>query len=229
MAEGGMLPWKANANIVLSPDIDSYGQPLPNPPPGYYWKNEGNNWELIINENEIVQPAKFNAAADEENQDKRIIEHIVLKEDTISGICLKYNITPVLLRRFNRFSGNNIQQFHVLKIPLDARVDPNNIPNQDIYQIRIQQFKHMTNEGDIESKLYLEDANNDLDLAIKNWKNDNIFTKKILNPNQEHSGTHSSKAEYTKLGEVPIPKTIAKNEDTADLGSEVEMKNINED
>ena len=46
--EGGYKPWKVQNIIDNSPDLDSYGRPLPPPPPGYYWERRENlSWELM--------------------------------------------------------------------------------------------------------------------------------------------------------------------------------------
>jgi hypothetical protein len=37
------------------------------------------------------------------------LKHVVLPEDTLAGLCVKYKITPLELRRANNFSGNNLQ------------------------------------------------------------------------------------------------------------------------
>jgi hypothetical protein len=45
--EGGYKPWKTQRIIDNSPDLDSYGKPLPPPPPGFYWeRKEDRSWEL---------------------------------------------------------------------------------------------------------------------------------------------------------------------------------------
>ena len=38
----------------------------------------------------------------------RAVKHIVQSTDTLQGLCLRYKISPVELRQFNRFSGNNL-------------------------------------------------------------------------------------------------------------------------
>jgi hypothetical protein len=46
--EGGYKPWKVQNIIDNSPDLDSYGKPLPPPPPGYFWERRENlSWELM--------------------------------------------------------------------------------------------------------------------------------------------------------------------------------------
>ena len=36
-----------------------------------------------------------------------VLEHVVMPGDTIQGICLRYRVSAVELRRHNNFSGNN--------------------------------------------------------------------------------------------------------------------------
>lgn len=38
----------------------------------------------------------------------KAVKHIVQPTDTLQGLCLRYKISPVELRQFNRFSGNNL-------------------------------------------------------------------------------------------------------------------------
>lgn len=46
--EGGYKPWKTQTIINNSPDLDSYGRPLPPPPSGFFWeKREDHSWELM--------------------------------------------------------------------------------------------------------------------------------------------------------------------------------------
>ena len=46
--EGGYKPWRTQTIVNNSPDLDSYGRPLPPPPSGYYWERRDDlSWELM--------------------------------------------------------------------------------------------------------------------------------------------------------------------------------------
>lgn len=170
MAEGGINPWKLNSRRIDpgSPDLDSYGKPLPSPPLGFFWEcQEDKSWLLNKFDTKLSSSddcTKFECPT--------VLEHIVLPEDTLTGLTLRYKISSLDLRRYNNFSGNNIQYHKTLRIPVAPGV-PINIQEQDSHQVRIVKFRNLTNEGAIEAELYLSESEEDLDKAIAAWKTDN--------------------------------------------------------
>lgn len=99
-----------------------------------------------------------------------ILEHIVMPNDTIQGICLRYRISQVTLRQYNNFSGNAFRSKKTLKIPVDPG-KPVNV-QADTDEILIQKFKNETGETTVEARYYLSENNNNLENAINSWRND---------------------------------------------------------
>ncbi|KAL3808376.1 hypothetical protein ACHAXA_005347, partial [Cyclostephanos tholiformis] len=82
--------------------------PLPNPPKGQEW-----SWDPSTREWKLVPVTTTTTLAS--HRIDRIIgsvdrrEHRVLETDTFAGICLKYGITPVSLRRANDMLGDDLK------------------------------------------------------------------------------------------------------------------------
>lgn len=169
-----MLPWKLDDNKVSTPALDDYGKPLPNPPAGHVWEFGDTKWELVEKKEpaEGVDNAKVYS---EPTKDPLVVGHIVLPSDTLNGLCLRYNVSAVDIRRLNNFSGNQIQYFKTLHIPVGPNALQNDI-KQDPTLLLTQQFKNATGEGEVETKIYLEDAGNDLQKALLQWQADNEAT-----------------------------------------------------
>jgi len=175
MSEGGTLPWKSQKIVDCSPPLDSFLSCLPPPPVGYIWElelrgEEGKQWVLkkyekdtSVGENVVIF------------QNFSCIMHIVMPYDTLQGVCLKYNVRAVDLRRHNTFSGSNIRAFKVLKIPVEAGAPVN--MQEGSPEVLIQIFKNETNESTMEAKFYLEEANWDLQKAISDYKGDEAFER----------------------------------------------------
>jgi len=175
MSEGGTLPWKTQKVENQSPPLHAFIASLPPPPVGWYWERceeEASGWLL----------KKFTKQKGEEAsplvvfQSFSCIQHIVMPQDTLQGICLKYNIKAVDLRRHNTFSGSNIQTFKVLRIPVEAGQTAQ--LQETTPEVLIQCFKNETNESAIEARFYLEEAEWDLDKALADFRSDDKFAKK---------------------------------------------------
>jgi len=163
--EGGWLPWKLQIHKNNSPSLDSYGKPLPPPPPGHIWERQNDgSWQLLKTTNSDDKAPKSSTS------DPRVIEHVVMPGDTLQGICLKYRSSAVSIRRLNMFSGNNIQFKEVLLIPVDGGTvveEQSNTP-----EVILQKFRNATGEGIQESRLYLDEHGWDLDKAVAAWRQD---------------------------------------------------------
>lgn len=200
MAEGGVLPWKVNENKAITPTLDSYGKPLPNPPSGSEWKQVGNEWELV-KVSEEINIDNGECVARENGGDSLIVEHTVLAEDTLNGLCLRYDVSATTLRRFNKFSGSQIQMLKSLKIPVGPNAKVSDI-QQDTGAVISQQFKNATGEGTVETELYLSEANYNLEKALSAWKSDNQAVagmdvssfSKVVPSNQQETEKASSAA-----------------------------------
>jgi hypothetical protein len=174
MAEGGMLPWKLDNNKAITPALDDYGKPLPNPPAGHVWEFIEKKWELIEKTGQDAAAENTKVFA-EPTKDPLIVDHVVLPSDTMNGICLRYNVSAVDIRRLNNFSGSNVQLFKTLRIPVGPNATQSDI-RQDPSLLLPQQFKNLTGEGSVETAFYLEEAGNDLQRALQLWKADNEAT-----------------------------------------------------
>lgn len=164
--EGGQFPWKTQVIKPMSPDLDSYGKPLPSPPFGSYWeKNADGSWHLMKLGKDLEDADDFVVFKEDS-----VIEHVVMPDETIQGLCLRYRISPTELRRYNLFSGNNIQIKKTLRIPIKAGTPT--ITQVDSCEVMIQRFKNETDESHLEARIYLEDSNWNYNLAFKKWQED---------------------------------------------------------
>lgn len=170
--EGGWKLWKLQKIENNSPHLDSYGKPLPSPPPGWYWERlEDHSWELRkfdISEQADANTVEFKAPT--------VIEHVVMSSDTLQGLCLRYRVSAVSLRQHNNFSGSNFKSMKYLRIPIEPGLPINVQPNSE--EIVIQRFKNET--GEAEAKCYLQESDWDLEKAIKSWKGDESWIQNEL-------------------------------------------------
>lgn len=163
--EGPWKTWRIQRIENNSPDLDSYGKPLPPPPPGFYWERlPDKSWELRKYAEPSMTPGSiiFEAPV--------VIEHVILPSDTLQGICLRYRISAVTLRQYNKFSGNAFRSVKTLRIPVEPGL-PVNV-QMSSQEILIQRFKNETGESEIEAKYYLEGRNWNLGDALAEWRGD---------------------------------------------------------
>jgi hypothetical protein len=176
--EGLWKTWRHQTIINNSPDLDSYGKPLPPPPIGFYWSRlEDGSWKL--NKFEEVIDADGDSVL---LQSPAVLEHVIMPEDTMQGICLKYRVSAVTLRQYNNFSGTAFRSKKSLRIPLDAGMRcVSQPPTQDVV---IQKFMNITNEPREEAMFYLEDHNFDLMEALAAINGD---TQWLMEHEQKHA------------------------------------------
>lgn len=105
-----------------------------------------------------------------------IIEHTVMHDDTLQGICLRYRASVMEIRRMNLFSGNNIHCKKTLLIPLKKGVIVTGQENTK--DVILQKFRNETSESLAESRVYLEDNNWELERALKAWREDEQWEHK---------------------------------------------------
>lgn len=184
--EGGLSPWKTQKVINNSPSIQDYSKPLPPPPDGYYWeKNDEGIWQLLQHPGLGIE-CRANATIP-----TAIIEHVILPADTLPGICLRYGVSVVDIRRLNQFSGNAFRSKKVLQIPIQKGV-PVQI-QEKTPDIILQIFKNQTAETTEEAKFYLEESKWDLELALQAWKKDEEW----------NNGTDKEVEKFSKHMTVP--------------------------
>lgn len=187
MAEGGILPWKTNRDNTVYADYSNLQKPLQSPPVGFSWirSEKTGEWELLNESNgerishisdlpplntrqKPVEAVKVEELAD-------FIEHVVMPEDTLQGICLRYKVKVNILRRINGFTGDHFRTEKILRIPTEQlRNSPGAVflPQTRTDDVLVQLFKGETGLGSIEARLYLEDHEFDLEKAKAAWKAD---------------------------------------------------------
>lgn len=163
--EGGYLPWK-NKSIVVADELDSLNKPLPSPPVGFVWSKDCEGvWVLVKVDESANVPERSTS-------DPSVIYHDVQPEDTLQGICLRYGVSIMEVRRVNMFSGNAIQHIKILRIPLIKGVSPVGDERDSSKEAILQRFRDETKESIAESRLYLEDNHWDLTIALSAWRGD---------------------------------------------------------
>jgi hypothetical protein len=200
MPEGGILPWKIQKlNVAPSLSYDSIHKPL-KAPKGKRWNYDSteNEWSLVsettasdesvvvdaivIREDDNDKTSNTNAnttmTLDDTSSSSPFVEHKIESSDTFQGICLKYKITPLELRRANGgFSGQNLQLVpNTLKIPrsnynimtTSAEATPINTEKDAVSILRRK--CHGMSASEAKAYLMLSDWN--LTEAIENAKED---------------------------------------------------------
>jgi LysM repeat protein len=169
--EGGMMPWREQKVVNLSPDLDYFSKSLPPPPSGHFWERQDNGeWVLFrmpYNESVGINTMEFSKPS--------IFEHTIMPTDTLQGICLRYRVSATVLRRMNMFSGNNIHFKKSLLIPVQGGCL---IEFQQVTtEVVLQKFRNATQENAAECRLYLDEHNWNLEAALAAWRNDESWAK----------------------------------------------------
>mmetsp|Transcript_24714 Transcript_24714/g.25345 ORF Transcript_24714/g.25345 Transcript_24714/m.25345 type:complete len:232 (-) Transcript_24714:91-786(-) len=206
--EGPWKVWRHQRIENNSPDLDSYGKPLPSPPPGYYWERlPDKSWELKKYQGPSLTPETiiFEAPA--------VIEHVILPTDTLQGICLRYRISAVSLRQYNNFSGSAFRSKRYLRIPVEPGLPVNvQLSSQETL---IQRFKNETGESEREARYYLEGHNWNLPEALAEWSGDERWMSQQL-PISVFKSTPIAPAQVVSTiaeASYVIPLSIAYNVD----------------
>lgn len=163
--EGGLLPWKSQSIDGHYPDLDSFGKPLPPPPADLRWEQQSDGSWALQSRSEVGNPQGLTKA------DKpTVIEHIVMPQDTLAGLSLRYRVPVAAIRKLNMFSGDRIHFKKSLLIPIDPGVTF--VAQLNTEEVKLQRFRNATGEATEEARLYLSDHDWDVDKAIEAWKND---------------------------------------------------------
>ena len=138
-------------------DEEAYA--LPSPPQGY-------SWRCFPDGTGYLQPDH----SDTDELDRPlVIEHVVMPDDTLLGISLRYRVRVLDLRRLNLLSSDSIFHLKVIKVPVKA----NTIVQLQrcTKDVKIQKFQNATGEGFIEATIYLEenDFNYENGVQIMFW------------------------------------------------------------
>ena len=181
--------------------VDLSSNPLPTPPKGMIWKRDENGeWKCVsasktsLSSGQAQSEERARCSSDE--FDVVWIEHVVMPEDTIRGICLKYRCKIIDLRRYNNFSGNAFRSRKTLRIKVNQKfIDDGLILIQDksLVDVKIQELKYKINEPAEECMYYLRQNDYDVDKAFMAWKEDEQFTVLHYPPLENSKGDNDDK------------------------------------
>jgi LysM repeat protein len=140
---------------------------LPTAPDGFVWiLNPDETCSLVAKPG--VEPSGLVSK-------QLVIEHLVMPDDTLQGICLRYNTSTLDVKRRNYLSSNAISHLRILKIAVKPYTSFKvQLASEDVI---LQKFQNATHEQVTESRLYLEESGYDLDKALHAWKLDEEWVK----------------------------------------------------
>eukprot|EP00535_Pseudo-nitzschia_heimii_P000096 CAMPEP_0197183540 /NCGR_PEP_ID=MMETSP1423-20130617/7872_1 /TAXON_ID=476441 /ORGANISM="Pseudo-nitzschia heimii, Strain UNC1101" /LENGTH=201 /DNA_ID=CAMNT_0042634125 /DNA_START=101 /DNA_END=706 /DNA_ORIENTATION=+ len=199
MAEGGTLPWKIQKlNLAPSLSYDSIHKPL-RAPKGKRWNFDHvhKEWSLvaagegmttasasstsdfaagskIVDSVDIIQDKDGTVGKIKENMGMKppssFLDHFISPSDTFQGICLKYKISPLELRRANGgFSGENLNLVpNPLKIPSKDAVAAE-LTQDQVVDVLLKECRSMSRS---EARAYLMLEDWDLNEALRNAHED---------------------------------------------------------
>ena len=120
-------------------NFSDINQPLPDPPKGQTWIKDGREWKLVPVVEAIRTPADgemataieqldetgdamqavavtavpimncSNVTKDDDEIINGMMYHRVKETDTFQGLCLKYKVTPIEIRRANKMMGRDLK------------------------------------------------------------------------------------------------------------------------
>jgi LysM repeat protein len=168
--EGGYLPWK-NKSINVVDQLEAIRKPLPPPPAGSTWyRSDDGQWYLRSCKGDT--PCIQTVVPECPVPVGTVVTHTVMPDDTLQGLCLRYGCSPLEVRRINNFSGNSIQFKKTLIIPVNRHSCDVEHSVEYSREITVQQFRNATGESLAEARVYLEDADYDLEAALSAWRSD---------------------------------------------------------
>lgn len=171
----------------------SYGgltDPLPDPPGGQEWSHDPitREWKLVP---ATTTTTTTTNNADVDNVDGISRKHRVLTTDTFMGICLKYGITPIMLRRANYMLDDDLKLApEVLVIPSlgdDVARSRRGVGKSQSREEKVaslitkSKLLRTTKRGSVElapseARAYLEMSDWDVNDAMKNFEEDNSWS-----------------------------------------------------
>ena len=172
MAEGGMLAWKRQAideHRGPSANYQNLKLPLPVPPKGMIWVHDESTheWKLHVEKQDSSEVLEDDEGS--KSLDDNFVWHTITPTDTFQGICLKYKVSAMALRRLNHFSGSNLGLVpNPLRIPRSLKSASNALTEQSKDPCPIQAIRRACPElTQKEAKCYLELHDGDVSKAIK--------------------------------------------------------------
>lgn len=171
MSEGGIFAWKVQ-KLRVAPSLSFNSKPL-QAPPGKEWKKDldTNEWRLL--DKQVDDDASLELITDS--------LHYVQDSDTFQGICLKYKVTPLELRRANGgFTGENLRLApNPLTIPKTATTTttttntPKDLTHDQAVMFFCTKFRNMSSK---EARAYLMMSDWNVGEAIEMAKEDEEFS-----------------------------------------------------
>eukprot|EP00752_Nemacystus_decipiens_P018734 g16796.t1 len=185
--------WYPSTNIRPTPDYKELAKPLRLPPDGFKWRRlEDGAWELMStaakavnmddgeegeNKGQGMEKKEEKELGEEKESGLDFLEHVVMPDDTLAGICIKYKVKDRELRRLNGFVGDLFRTCDVLIIPNrfsaghqpTQRAGKTPVTRDDMIQI----FRKESQLGPQEARFYLETNAWDLAEALAEWHEEN--------------------------------------------------------
>eukprot|EP01118_Nematostelium_gracile_P014946 TRINITY_DN5909_c0_g1_i1.p1 TRINITY_DN5909_c0_g1~~TRINITY_DN5909_c0_g1_i1.p1 ORF type:complete len:392 (-),score=85.75 TRINITY_DN5909_c0_g1_i1:11-1186(-) len=103
---------------------------------------------------EVIRPKPI------EPQDPNVITHVVQDTDTLTGICLRYNTSPQVVKKFNRMMSDQVITRKIIYIPHDGLtpLPPPPAVSEELRKKRlVNNFMHVHNIKDFEEAQYYLD------------------------------------------------------------------------
>jgi len=171
MAEGGIFPWKLQQSDVRYANYQDLFVPL-SPPPGKIWiKNETTKeWALV--DSSVCSETNEVKELNDKKIDGLFAEHVVMSDDTLQGICLRYGTTVRVLKQYNNFPGENFRLCPTLLIPLENNKDKLRYQDLNDENIKMQLFQNKTALTKEEARYYLSTCDWDIDRAVQEYRLD---------------------------------------------------------
>ena len=181
MAEGAMFPWKVQ-RLKLAPSLsyDSIHRPLKAPKgKGWIFDPVDKQWSLaeIEGSAKIVEVSVVSTTVEDTNGNIKVPHHIS-PSDTLRRICLRYEITPLELRRANGdFTGKDLSLApNPLMIPLKDVVaseavaeEAEPLSQSEVADLLLNECRGMIRS---EARAYLMLSDWDLAEALENARED---------------------------------------------------------
>mmetsp|Transcript_19198 Transcript_19198/g.39494 ORF Transcript_19198/g.39494 Transcript_19198/m.39494 type:complete len:182 (+) Transcript_19198:105-650(+) len=178
VVEGGLFAWKVQKlNLAPTLSYDKIQRPL-KAPKGKTWIFDPvhKEWSLVNKEKENFKLVDASNAVEDANGNL-LTPHHISPSDTFQGICLRYKIKPLELRRANGgFTGTNLNLVpNPLMIPLKNVVDSKAIAEvkplsqTEVVGLLLKECRGMARS---EARAYLMLTDWDLAQAIENSRED---------------------------------------------------------
>mmetsp|Transcript_35902 Transcript_35902/g.83225 ORF Transcript_35902/g.83225 Transcript_35902/m.83225 type:complete len:305 (-) Transcript_35902:79-993(-) len=217
---GGSRP----KNLVSNDDLAALvKQPLPKPPHDSMWvKDEESGDYSVVKKPDIPGDSEQGMAMDGKQvitpaeEVPEFIYHVVMPEDTLVGICMRYRVNKRLLQRHNAFVDDfSFRCCEKIKIPTAALKDGVHVQSHDEEAVKVQRMKNATKLPTIEAKLYLDDHEWNVDAAIVAFQADNAWEEAVSAPPMATREMVPMRSGKTQTYEPPSPSSPTSAADEA--------------